>query len=92
MENRRQVSYVVEQTPCFNRTCGIFSAVWAEKGLVCTQHSDGFRMAGFSAAKMFLTACHRHLKISTFAKSCFIIAMKTSRQTQTSHYKAGAVL
>lgn len=44
MKNRRQVFYTVEQTPCFKRTCGMFSAVWAENGLICMQHSAGFRI------------------------------------------------
>lgn len=42
-----------------------------------------------SGAKIFLTTCHRHLITSTFAKSGFIMAMRTIRQT--TYYKISAI-
>lgn len=44
-----------------------------------------------SVAKIFLT-CLRYLTIGNSPKSGFVIAMRTSWQTQTSHHKIGAVL
>lgn len=44
MKNRKQF-YKVEQKSCFKRARGVFSSMWIEKGLICVQHSAGFRMA-----------------------------------------------
>lgn len=69
---------MMEHTPSFKRTRGMVLAVWAEKGLICMQHLSGFRVVADALAKTLLIPCHKHLKISTLARSGFIIAMRTS--------------
>lgn len=92
VKNRRQFSYKVEKSLAFKGPEVCFQLLWTEKRLICVQQGlEWLQIICSSVAKVFLT-CHRHLTISNSAKSGFIIAMRTSWQTQTSHHKIGAVL
>jgi len=95
VKSRRQVSYMVEQTLALKGPVACFQLGGLEMGLFAHSIQLGLEWLHIicsSAAKIFLTPCHRHLTVSAFAKSGFIIAMRTRRQTQTSPHQIGAVL